>query len=243
MAEVDVLGNLPMFAGLDKPQRLALSKCTDVERFKPDAILFREGDQAEGFFILKQGRVKMRKISPNGHEVVLHLSRPPHMIGCRALTWKGSSYPADAVAVDEVEALRFTRDRFLKAVSDVPDVFFGLLIDMNRRLGEIYTLQSALLEPVEQRIANLLMHQALPPDVEAKDWSKHPLQEVRLTKSMIGSIVGTTTETAIRVLSKWKKEGWIRSGRGSIRLVQPEAISQLCQGSALEKNLAQAMMV
>jgi CRP/FNR family transcriptional regulator len=226
----DVLGGLPMFAGLDPEQRLALSRCALVERFKSEEILFREGGLAEGFYILKSGRVKMRKISRTGHEVVLHLASPPSMIGCRALTWKGSSYPADAVAVEDVEALRFTRDLFLHAVSTVPDVFFGLLIDMNRRLAEIYTLQASLLEPVEQRIATLLFHQALPQNIEAASWHQHPLHEVRLTKSMIAAIVGTTTETAIRVLSRWKKCGWISSSRGRIRLAQPEEIYRLCSG-------------
>lgn len=229
----DVLGGLPMFAGLDPDQRLALSRCTLVERFRADEILFCEGGVAEGFYILKSGRVKMRKISRTGHEVVLHLASPPNMIGCRALTWKGSHYPADAVAVEDVEALRFTRDLFLQAVSSVPDVFFGLLIDMNRRLSEIYTLQAALLEPVEQRIATLLFHQALPQNAEAAAWHQHPLHEVRLTKSMIAAIVGTTTETAIRVLSRWKKMGWIASSRGRIRLTQPAEIYRLCSGEGL----------
>ena len=218
-----------MFMGLADEQRIALSRCTSVVECDADDQLFSEGDAAEGFFIIKRGRVKMRKISPTGHEVVIHIAGPPNMIGCRALTSAGSTYPADAVCLEKVSALRFTRDRFLKAVSDAPDVFFGLLIDMNRRLKEIYTLQSALMEPVEQRIATLLLHQSLPKDKELGDWQKYPLQDVRLTKSVIGSIVGTSTETAIRILSRWRKAGYIKSERGSTRILKPEKIHDIAR--------------
>lgn len=219
--------HLPMFSGLNDAQQKALAQCAEMQRFTPDQILFHEGDQADGFFILVKGRVKMRKTSQSGHEIVLHLASPPNMIGCRALTREGSRYPADAVAMDPVEALRFTRALFLKAVSNVPDVFFGLLIDMNQRLSEIYTLQAALMEPVERRIASLIMQQSLPENTEFQEWRKHPLKEVRLTKSMIASIVGTTTETAIRVLSKWKKAGWVASSRGSLRVLHAQPIVDL----------------
>lgn len=218
-----------MFSGLADQQCEALARCATYVSCAADDQLFCEGDVADGFLILKRGRVKMRKISPTGHEVILHISAPPNMIGCRALTSKGSTYPADAVCLDPVEAFRFTRSRFMQAVSDSPDVFFGLLVDMNRRLSEIYTLQSALMEPVEQRIANLILHKALPADRDLSEWSKHPLKEVRLTKSVIGSIVGTSTETAIRILSKWKKQGLIASERGKTRIIDPQAVFDIAR--------------
>ncbi len=221
---------IPMFSGLTRRQCEILMQCAYIIRCNAGELLFHQGDPAGGFFLLRKGRVKMRKISSNGHEVILHLAAPPHMIGCKALTLPGSTYPADAVAIEAVESLRFTRDRFLKAVSESPDVFFSLLIDMNRRLSEIYTLQANLLEPVQQRIATLLLHQALPPDASIDDWEDHPLVEIRLTKSLIGSIVGTTTETAIRIMSKWRKEGVITSERGKIVLKKPGAVYELSLG-------------
>ena len=230
--------DLPIFAGLLPQQREALLRCTTVVGRDPGGILFHEGDPADGFYILRRGRVKMRRISPTGHEVVLHLSEPPNMIGCKGLTLPGSTYPADAVAIDAVVALRFTRQRFLAAIDDRPDVFFSLLIDMNRRLSEIYTLRGAMLEPVEQRIATLLLHQALPPDVPLEAWCGQPLRDVFLTKNLIAAIVGTTTETAIRILSRWRKRGLIASQRGRLRLLDPGAVFALAEG---EPGMANAL--
>lgn len=225
-----LVAKLPLFDSILPGQRITLASIAQMVECSAGDSLFLEGDPAEGFFILVRGRVKMRKISSSGNEVILHLSSPPHMIGCKALTLPGSSYPADAVAVDDVRALRFTRNRFMLAVSEFPDVFFGLLVDLNRRLNEIYSLQSSLMEPMERRIAILLLQQALPKDANPEKWRDYPLFEVRLTKSLIASIVGSTTETAIRILSRWRKAGLIVSERGRIRIKQPEAVYKLTQG-------------
>ena len=235
------LKELPMFAGLTPNQRKALMKCAYIIRCNAGECLFKEGEEASGFFILRRGRVKMRKISSSGHEVVLHLSSPPHMIGCKALTIPGSTYPADAVAIEEVEALRFTRELFLKTVAETPDVFFGLLIDMNRRLNEIYTLQSSLLEPIQKRIASLLLQQALPQGTTLEDWNGEPLREIKLTKSLIASIVGTTTETAIRILSKWRKKGFVGSERGKLWITDIDAIIDLAEECPESRELVGPM--
>jgi len=228
---MDGLVDMPLFRGLDSAQRNTLIQCARVVAAEPGEYLFREGEPAEGFFIIKTGRVKMRRITNAGREVVLHLSSPPQMIGCKGLTLPGSRYPADAVAVDAVIALRFVRELFLEQVGEVPDVLFSLLVNLNRRLLEIYTLQSAILEPTEQRVATLLLNQAMPEGwEEGRDLDQKP-RPVRITKSLIAAIVGTTTETAIRLLSTWKKKGFIRSERGKIDILSVEAISRIAGGS------------
>ncbi len=225
------LTDLPLFSSLNQDQRRVLLQNAEIVGFEPGDLLFREGDPAESFYFLRAGRVKVCRVSPSGHEVVLHLSEPPHMVGCRALTRSGSHYPADGVAVDAVVALRFTRQRFLKSVSHIPEVFFSMLADMNLRLSEIYSLQSSLFEPVERRIATLLLTRALPREAGLADWPNQRLSELRMTKKLIAAIVGTSTETAIRVLSRWKKLGVIASSRGRIRLCDPAEIYRISQGT------------
>ncbi|MDJ0840578.1 MAG: Crp/Fnr family transcriptional regulator [Acidobacteriota bacterium] len=224
------LGDLPLFQGLTRRSRETLIQCATVIACDQGEVLFREGEPAEGFFILKTGRVKIRRISNSGREVVLHLSSPPQMIGCRGLTLPGSTYHADAVAVDSVIALRVRRDLFMRQMADIPDVFFNLLVNMNQRLSEIYTLQSAILEPTEQRVATLLMNQSLPESWDRMDLDKLRPRAVRMTKSLIASIVGATTETIIRLLSKWKKKGFIDSERGIIQILDPYAVFQITRG-------------
>ncbi len=220
------LDELPLFKCLTGEQRQILADCATVIYCDPGEFLFREGDRAEGFFILKCGRTKMRRMSSSGKEVVLHLSSPPQMIGCKGLTAPGTRYPADAVAVDSVIAIGFKREHFLSQVSHIPDVFFSLLVELNHRLSEIYTLQSTMLEPTERRIATLLLNQA----AAGHDWAEmHSLKPIHITKSLIAAIVGTTTETAIRILSRWKKAGLISSERGKITIEDVDGVCSLAE--------------
>lgn len=226
---VDHLTDLPLFSGLDRSHRWALLKTAKIVSAESGDFLFREGDPALGFFILKTGRVKLRKISASGHEVVLHIAEPPHMIGCKGLTLPGSICPADAVAIDATISLHFQRELFLKEVANSPEVFFSLLVNLNQRLSEVFALRSTLQEPVAQRIATFLLLQAQPMNSTGDQLNIKGLRDVRLTKRLIAAAVGTTTETAIRVLSKWSKQGMIASQRGRIKILDPEAILALTQ--------------
>ncbi len=220
------LGDLPLFKGMTPEEQQALLSCAQITTCKAGDLLFREGDLASGFFILKCGRVKMRRITTSGREIVLHLSTPPHMIGCKGLTMPGSRYPADAVALEDVIALGFSREQFMVQAADKPELIFSLLVKLNYRLSEIYTLQAAMATPTEQRIATLLYNQALPEDAPQNNLPA----PVRLTKSLIAAIVGTTTETAIRILSRWNKAGLVSSERGMIRLLMPNEILRISKG-------------
>lgn len=233
-AFISGLIDLPLFQCLNPNQRRTLLACSVVVGCDPGDVIFNEGDPADTFYILKCGRVKMRRMTTSGKEVVLHLSAPPHMIGCKGLTMPGSRYPADAVAVDKVIALGFGREKFLAQVAHIPDVFFSLLIELNRRLIDFYSLQANALEPIEKRIATLLLNQA---SGQAADFSEHDLKPVFMTKGLIANIVGTTTETAIRILSRWKKSGLIRSERGKITILDVKEICRIAEMTCLNPEV------
>ena len=220
------LVDLPLFKCLTVEQRRALVDCARVTYYEPGEQLFHEGEPAERFYILKCGRVKMRRLSRSGKETVLHLSSPPQMIGCKSLTAPGSRFPADAIAVDSVIALGFERELFLNRVSHVPDVFFSLLIELNHRLSEIYSLQSSMLEPIEKRIATLLLNQA---SEDPEYMNLENMRPIHITKSLIAAIVGTTTETAIRILSRWKKAGLVSSERGKVTIEDIEGVCRIAE--------------
>lgn len=221
------LMDLPVFSSLDREDRNALLRDARLVSCEPGEHFFREREMTDGFFLLKAGRVKVGRTSQSGHEVILHICTPPQMFGCKGLTQPGSRYPANAVAIEPSIALKFSRKRFLEGVADNPEVFFKLLVDLNQRMSELFEIQAAVQEPVAQRIATFLLRQALPKYASLEKWNKVDLKDVFLTKRLIGAMVGTTTETTIRVLSKWNKQGLIRSRRGRITIVDPSQIANL----------------
>ena len=222
--------DLSIFRALEPERREKLIRSGAMVCFSKGEPLFLDHSPATAFFIIQSGRVKLRRVSNSGHEVVLHLAGAGHLIGSTALAGSGQNYALDAIAFEPVTALRFCRRQFLEAASGKPEVFMSLLSDLSSRLEDIYTTRETMHKPVPQRIAALLIKQALPPDVASVEWTRHPLNEVRLTKSQVATFVGTTTETATRILSKWRKRGLIDSGRGRLSLKNPAEIYQLSRG-------------
>ena len=221
---------LPIFRGIDPKRREKLIRSGTLMRFQKDEPLFLDHSPATAFFIIQSGRVKLRRVSNSGHEVILHLAGTGHLIGSTALAGHGQDYALDAIAFEPVTALRFTRRQFFEAASGNPEVFMNLLSDLSHRLEDIYSTREIMQKPVPQRIATLLIKQALPQDVATVEWTRHPLNEVKLTKSQVATFVGTTTETATRILSKWRKKGLIESARGRLSLKDPAEIYQLSRG-------------
>lgn len=208
---------------LSEAQKRLLGSRGEWAQFAKGDVLFNEGESANYLYFLNRGRIKLCKSSPSGHEVVLQLIGPPQLVGFHALI-PNATYHANAVAVEETVCIRFERNSFLNAAAQAPNLLMSLLQEAGKRLDELYQMRSTMPEPVERRIANLLLRQALPTGTPIEAWQKHELKEVALTKPLIGSMVGTATETAIRILSGWRKKDWISSRRGSINILDGEAV-------------------
>lgn len=208
---------------LSEAQKRTLGSRGEWARFSKGETLFNEGESANYIYFLNRGRIKLCKTSPSGHEVVLQLVSPPQMVGFHGLI-PNATYQANAVAVEETVCIRFERNGFLNAAAQSPNLLMSLLKEAGKRLDELYQMRSTMPEPVERRIANLLLRQALPTGTRIESWKKHELHEIALTKPLIGSMVGTATETAIRILSGWRKKGWISSRRGGISILDGEAV-------------------
>ena len=111
---LEVLGGLPLFEPLSPDERERLAAGCRMRAFARGATLFREGERADGMHIVLRGVVKVVRFAPDGREMVLHLVRKGNTIGEAAMFQKGT-FPASAVAVDDVETLFLPADALLHA--------------------------------------------------------------------------------------------------------------------------------
>ncbi len=104
-----------------------------------------------------------------------------------------------------------------------PDLSVLIISGLEQRLEEAYeTLRSMAVERVERRIARLLLRLAATIGKQTED--KHIMIDMPLTRQEIAEMTGTTVESAIRVMSKLRKQGIIASGNGRILLNEPHAL-------------------
>jgi len=128
------LKHVMLFAGLDDRARESVARLATDRRTPAGYLIFREGEAAEGFYVVLEGRVKVYKLSPDGRQQILHVFGPGQAFA-EAAMFAGETFPAFAETMEESRLAFFPRDRFLKGLSENPAMAAGLIASLARHLG------------------------------------------------------------------------------------------------------------
>lgn len=201
-----MLEKIVIFNELSYDDLRNLEKSLIIQSFKKRQVIFHEGDNPQWFYILLKGKVKISKTSVDGREIVLEIIDAPDFFGALAVI-KNFPYPATAIAIEDCEVGKIGRDIFLQVFNKYPDLNNQILhhITMRLRAG-IESLKNVALEDVLSRIVYQILKLATK---YGKKVSEGVLIDLKLTKQEIAEMAGTTTETAIRIMGRLKKEGYI----------------------------------
>jgi CRP/FNR family transcriptional regulator len=223
--ELKDLKKIPIFSSLNDGEIKEIQPYLIEERFKKKEEIFSEGETPEWFYILLNGKVKITKLSYDGKEIIIELISPPDFFGGLAVI-KGFPYPANAIAMEDVEVLKVLRHDMLRIIDRFPNVMYDITSNLGNRIKEFHdNLKSIALEKVESRIAALLLK--LADKFGRKDRQGETVIDMKLTKQDIAEMVGTTGETAIRVMSKFKKSGLIDDKAGKIIIKSSESLKAI----------------
>lgn len=217
----------PVFRGVPPKEMEALIPVTQSERFRPREFIFMEGDLSLWLYIVNSGRVKILKHSRAGKDVVLELLGPGEIFGGVAVLEK-RPYPATAQAMETTDVLKIPRDPLLTLSERHPSIVKEMALMIGRRLRTAHeSVKSLAVEPVEARLAATLVRLA---DREGKPARSGIELPYHLTRQSLADMAGTTVETAIRVVSRWLKDGLVIDDSGRLVLKKPEALRAMAQG-------------
>ncbi|MCK4222355.1 MAG: Crp/Fnr family transcriptional regulator [Dehalococcoidia bacterium] len=218
-ARADILRQSSIFSSLT-PDELAELAGLAVERsLAPGEFVFWDGDAADRFYMVAEGRVRVLKASSLGKEFTIAFFGPGDMFGEVAVL-ENKPYPASAQAVGEARVLGIRREDFLAFLGSRPQVALRIISILSGRLRDAQgRLRDLAGERVEQRLASvlLMLSAKLGPDLA-------------FTRQEIADMVGTTTETAIRVISSLKARGIVSSVRGKVTIVDEKKLRLLSEG-------------
>jgi CRP/FNR family transcriptional regulator len=187
--------------------------------FMPNEFIFWDGDAPEWFYIVAKGKVKIIKHSSLGKEFIIAFFGPGEMFG-EVAVFENKPYPASAQTVTETKVIGIKREDFLSFLVNWPQVALKIINILAGRLRDAQSrLRDLAGERVEQRLASVLLM------LSAKLGNTLPF-----TRQEIADMVGTTTETAIRVTSHLKDRGIIRSVRGKVIILDEEKLRLLAEG-------------
>ncbi|MDA8109894.1 MAG: Crp/Fnr family transcriptional regulator [Betaproteobacteria bacterium] len=222
------LGAAGLFAGL-KPELIgALAREAIARRFASGERIWRSGDAATHFVSVEEGLVEVEQATPQGEGILVGLFGPGDTL-CVVPALRARPYPADAVALTKTVSALLVPGR---AVFDALETHPQLERALNRALVEHAELLHAKIGivsagPVPRRLAALFAY--LGKRFGRREANGALRLDLELTRERIGQLVGARTETVIRVLSRWQKAGWLRSGAAGFEVLQPEMLDRVAE--------------
>src|SRR5512135_2392364 len=213
---IDILRKTPMFATLADDDLRRVADLAVSRRFAKKEAVFREGDRADGFFIVASGKVKVFKLSGEGKEQVLHVLETGQTFA-EAVIFEGGGYPAHAEALGDTELLLLPKRPFVDLLERHPKVAIRMLASLSRWLKRMTDLAESLsLKDVETRLVFYLSEELKARGIPAKDGA---VLELAIGKNVLASRLGTVPETFSRTLKKLQDDGLIDVRGKRIRIV------------------------
>ncbi len=224
---VDLLRKCPLFAGLKEEDLKRIRAISTLRHVHKREILFSDGQEAKGFYVVLNGKVKLYKISPDGKEQILHIVSAPDAFAEAALFLEGS-YPAFAEAMSAGELLYIPKKDFIQLVEKNPQLSINMIVSLSQYLKRFASLIEELsLKEVSSRIAKYLIDLSLKRSREGKDPNE---VELDLSKAQLASKLGTISETLSRTLGKMKARGIIGEEKAKILILNREKLEELASG-------------
>lgn len=219
-----LLRRVRLYRRLSEEDRRRLAEVARVRRYPRGETLFSEGDRADVFHTLVEGRVKVFKVSPAGKDVILEIFGPEDPLGAVAV-YEERPYPATAVALEDTVSILIPRHDFFDLLDRYPSLVRGLLLAMTWRLVDLTNRLTELTGGrIEPRLARLFLKLGDDLGQRENGGVRIPLS---LSRQELADLTGTTIETAIRIMSRWGKNGIVTTENDGFVVRDRDALEAL----------------
>jgi CRP/FNR family transcriptional regulator len=213
-AAADALRQQPYFRSLDDAEIAALTRALIERAFDKDKLVFLEGEPCQGLYIVRQGQVKIYKLSSEGREQILTFVGAGESFN-EVAVFDGGPNPANVSAVEATTLWIVPRAAILDLIQRRPAVALAIIQNLGARLRHLVGLVEDLsLRQVSARLAKLLLETA-------------SSGQRTLTQQEMAARLGTVREMVGRSLRQLEARGLIRVGRGKIVIVDREGLEKL----------------
>ncbi len=219
---LDIISGIPLFRGLPDKQLKEIEQITVGRNFNKGEIIFSEGDDGNGFYVVAEGKVKIFKLSMEGKEKILHIYGPGNPFG-EAPVFSGQNFPANAQAILKSYLLFFPRAVFVDLITKNPSLALNMLAVLSMRLRE-FTIQieSLSLKEVPGRLAAYLIYLA-------EEQGKEDSAMLNISKGQLASLLGTIPETLSRIFARMSSQHLIEVKDRNIRFLDRGGLEELAE--------------
>ena len=198
---------------LTREELMRVSACKTGKLYKKGQVIFEEGETLNGVYCVRDGVCKLTKLSENGKDQVVKLVVKGDLLGKRSLV-SDQKTNLSAVALNDMEMCFIPKSEIIDDLSKNPKFTMDVLREMANDLKDSdVSLVNMAQKSVKRRMAEILMysHDNFGTDDEG-------YLSIVLSREDYASIVGTATESAIRILSQFKKEALISTTGKRIKI-------------------------
>ena len=222
-----LIAALPLFDGLDPADLDRILAQARLIRVARDAAVFEQDAEADRFFLLLEGHVRVVKTTADGQQVIVRTISAGEMIGIAQALGR-TTYPATAVATVACVVIAWPGRLWSEFAAAFPNFQQRTYKSVGQRLEDAHNkIVEMSTEQVEQRVARSLMRLVEQTGRKTEDGI---LIDLPISRQSIAEMSGTTLHTVSRLLSGWEERGLIKSGRQKVIVVEPRRLTMLAEG-------------
>lgn len=220
--------NLDLFRAVaDEELDTVLAHATAL-RLKAGDPVFQQGQTAENFFILLHGHLKVVQTTPEGDQIMVRYVIPGEVFGI-ARAMRRPTYPASCLAVEESIVLSWPSTEWDGFIASNPQLAFNAIQTVGQRLQDAHArIQELSTEEVEQRVARCILRLI---DASGEKTDEGIAVNFPITRQDIAEMTGTTLHTVSRLLSAWKDQGLVITGRKRVIVCKVDDLIRLAEGA------------
>ncbi|MFC1748590.1 Crp/Fnr family transcriptional regulator [Pseudomonadota bacterium] len=208
---------LPDLSTQDLEQLERLTKNSRQIELPRGQSLFHEGDVCDRYLIVTSGSLRVQKVNPTGHEIVLHHVHEGEQCNLtNTCLLGGHHYPADAVAEMDTKVALLSRSQFHKILEVIPGFREIVFKEIKHSVTDLVDLvEEVAFDHMDHRVASLLIKRADESDA------------LKATHQELAAELGSAREVVSRILKNFEHHHWVKLHRGMIELTDRQQLSRI----------------
>jgi CRP/FNR family transcriptional regulator, cyclic AMP receptor protein len=223
--KLGLLRELELFSGLSDADVVAIGHATRMTVCRPGQVILSPDDEPERIHIVKQGKVRVYRVTPDGKQLTLDIYDKGTILGDMRLLGQDRIPEAYAETIDAAVICTISPDELRRLIERYPVIGVNIITFLSRRLQEAEReLEAMAYQRVGQRLARRLIDLAQRFGV---DTGRGTLIEARLTQKELAEMIGTTRETLAHTLSDFKRRQLLDTSRHQVLIRDAERLAEI----------------
>jgi len=220
---IDLLSHVPVFETLGPRDLTAVAAVTVPRSFDAGHVIFREGDQSDTCYIVRNGHARAIREHGDGRTLTLAHFGPGDIFGELAM-FDDERRSATIETLDPVDVIAVLGADMRRLLKEHPDISVKLVISLGRRLREANErIARQSFQTVQSRVAGVLGQ--LVAQAQAEGAGERNVLVI-VTQSDVAQLAGSSRESASRFLAVLERAGVVTQGRGRVTVHDPAALGR-----------------